>query len=248
VVGAAEGWGDAYVLARVGGKWEFAMQIKTWEAVRRVRISPDGRYIAVGTVDPYSTYRRRGLPGLLFYESPILMVFLNIRNVGRGLENLKWKGECEKGYDGIWCTAGKNVTIEVSPRIIRYVNGTRKIFTSWSGDVISSEPKITIFVNSPMSIIANWKTQYYVKVISAYGRPKGEGWYDKGAEATITISITEIKGVLYNKVFKGWKNQRGDIVSTSPTYTFTVNQPVILTAVWRAEDLAIDKELCRLYY
>jgi len=86
-----------------------------------------------------------------------------------------------------------------------------------------------------MSIIANWKTQYYVKVISEYGDPQGEGWYDEGSEATITISTTKIEGVLYNKVFKGWRNQSGDIVSTSPTYTFTVNQPVVLTAVWDQE-------------
>ena len=231
VVGAAEYGGNAYVLARVGDKWEFAMMINTWEAVRRVRISPDGRYIAIGTVDPYATYKRRGLPGLLFYESPIHMVFLNITGVSW---ELKW-GECERGYGGIWCVTGKNVTIEVSPQIVQYSDVIRKVFTSWSGDVISSEPKITIFVNSPMSIIANWKTQYYVKVISEYGDPQGEGWYDEGSEATITISTTKIEGVLYNKVFKGWRNQSGDIVSTSPTYTFTVNQPVVLTAVWDQE-------------
>jgi len=144
---------------------------------------------------------------------------------------VKWNGACERYYGGIWCTTGKNVTIEASPQIIQ-TNGTRMMFTSWGGDVISSEPKITIFVNSPMSIIAKWKTQHYVKVISEYGDPQGEGWYDEGTEATIMISTTKIEGVLYNKVFKGWKNQSGGIVSTSSTYTFTVNQPVILTAVW----------------
>jgi len=36
-------------------------------------------------------------------------------------------------------------------------------------------------------------------------------------------------------VFKGWRDQSGKVVSTSPTYTFTANQPVTLTAVWDQE-------------
>jgi len=233
VVGAAEGWGDAYILARVGNKWEVAMGINTWEAVRKVRLSPDGKYVAVGTVDPYATYRRRGLPGLLFYESPILRVLLDIRNARWSLERTHGSEPCEPswGWGGTWCRAGENVTVKVYP-FLEYANGTRKVFTSWSGDINSLEPKITIVVNSPMTIIANWKTQYYVKVYSEYGNPQGEGWYDKGAIATVTISTTKIEGIPYDKVFKGWRDQSGNIVSTSPTYTFTVNHPVTLTAVW----------------
>ena len=52
---------------------------------------------------------------------------------------------------------GSTVTLSVnSPTgfLIQY------IFTGWSGDITSSDPNITIVMNSPKTIIANWRADY----------------------------------------------------------------------------------------
>lgn len=54
----------------------------------------------------------------------------------------------------------------------------------------------------------------------------GAGTYKEGDEVTVTAE--DIEG----KVFKGWKDESGKIVSTNKSYTFTVNGETTLTAVY----------------
>lgn len=55
---------------------------------------------------------------------------------------------------------------------------------------------------------------------------KGGGTYKEGDEVTVTAE--DIEG----KVFKGWKDESGNIVSTNKSYTFTVSGEKNLTAVY----------------
>jgi photosystem II stability/assembly factor-like uncharacterized protein len=74
-----------------------------------------------------------------------------------------------------------------------------------------------------------------VSATTEHGNVSGVGWYKVGSTATITVSPTIVAdGIFTNYVFKGW-SVNGSIVSTSPSYTFIVNKPVTLTAVWRVE-------------
>lgn len=54
----------------------------------------------------------------------------------------------------------------------------------------------------------------------------GAGTYTQGESATVTTEDKE------GKVFKGWKDESGKIVSTEKSYTFTVNGETTLTAVY----------------
>ena len=54
----------------------------------------------------------------------------------------------------------------------------------------------------------------------------GAGTYTQGESATVTAEDKE------GKVFKGWKNESGKIVSTNKSYTFTVTEATTLTAVY----------------
>lgn len=54
----------------------------------------------------------------------------------------------------------------------------------------------------------------------------GAGTYTQGESATVTAEDKE------GKVFKGWKDESGKIVSTNKSYTFTVNGETTLTAVY----------------
>ena len=54
----------------------------------------------------------------------------------------------------------------------------------------------------------------------------GAGTYTQGESATVTAEDKE------GKVFKGWKDASGKIVSTNKSYTFTVTEATTLTAVY----------------
>ncbi len=58
----------------------------------------------------------------------------------------------------------------------------------------------------------------------------GEGTYLQGEEITITANSAP-----EGKVFKGWQNASGEIVSTSASYTFVVSSETTLTAVYEDE-------------
>lgn len=62
----------------------------------------------------------------------------------------------------------------------------------------------------------------------------GAGTYTQGDTVTITAEDKE------GKVFKGWKDESGNIVSTDKSYTFTVAEATTLTAVY--EDAPVAKK------
>ena len=63
-----------------------------------------------------------------------------------------------------WYDEGSNATIEIEP----YINDgeeARIAFESWTGDISSNLPTQTVAVTKPLSILANWKTQYEITLI-----------------------------------------------------------------------------------
>jgi uncharacterized repeat protein (TIGR02543 family) len=136
-----------------------------------------------------------------------------------------------------WYEVGINLTVLVPQTTIDCKNGTKRIFKGWyeNGSLISNELNLSIIADKPKTIVANWETEYEVKVSSDRGTVSGSGWYKAGTNATVTISPTQIeKDPFTNYVFEGWKVNE-TIVSTSPTYSFVVNKPISLTASWRTE-------------
>jgi len=93
----------------------------------------------------------------------------------------------------------------------------------------------SIYAASSASTTLTVTVRYRVEVFSEKGVAKGSGWYKPGATATVSITPTTIeKDFFTSYVFEGWLVE-GKIVSTSPTYSFTVDKPVTLVAGWRTE-------------
>ncbi len=63
----------------------------------------------------------------------------------------------------------------------------------------------------------------------------GGGTYKQGDEVTVTAEDKE------GKVFKGWKDESGKIVSTNKSYTFTVTEATTLTAVYEDKSSGGDE-------
>jgi uncharacterized repeat protein (TIGR02543 family) len=71
---------------------------------------------------------------------------------------------------------------------------------------------------------------YYLTVVSDYGDPQGEGWYDSGS--TATFSVTSPVGTIARHFFTGWG---GDSTATTPTVNILMDEPKTVTANWRTD-------------
>ncbi|RLE64189.1 MAG: hypothetical protein DRJ38_05970 [Thermoprotei archaeon] len=133
---------------------------------------------------------------------------------------------------------GTIVEISITPTTYEK-DGTRYTFTGWyfqDGTLASKEPMFNIKVTKDEKIYAKWAIEYKVEVYSRYGTVSGAGWYRAGSKASISVSPTKVEknGVQY--VFEGWMDENGRMISTSPTYTFTVNRPTVLVAKWTTSE------------
>lgn len=109
-------------------------------------------------------------------------------------------------------------------------SGSECVFNSWSdGNTQASREILGGGVYT-----ANYQTLYYLTVLSAYGNPQGEGWYEAGS--TATISVTSPQGGIIRQVFSSWS---GDFSTTTPTAFIYMNGPQTVTASWRTDYLLL---------
>ncbi len=107
---------------------------------------------------------------------------------------------------------------------------TQYLFTSWSDG--NASPLRTISQGGEYT--ANYLTQYYLTVESDYGNAQGEGWYNSGS--TAVVSVTSPQGLIIRQVFAAWS---GDSTATTPTTTILMDKPKAVTANWRTDYLQL---------
>jgi len=134
-----------------------------------------------------------------------------------------------------WHDEGTSVTTGTATAVIPSGSGTQYVFKTW---LVDGTPKlgnpITIVMDAPHTVTAEYKIQYKLTVNSQYGTTDGSGWHDSGstAEFSVTSSLPEsgIMGSLGVKyVFKSWT---GDSSATTPEATILMNSPKTVTALW----------------
>jgi hypothetical protein len=111
--------------------------------------------------------------------------------------------------------------------------GTKYLFVKWTVDATGTDyaKSDAIHMDGPKTAIAEWKTQYYLTVVSPYDTPGGMGWYDKDDTAYATLD-SGIVGLAPGKqaVFTGWT---GDASGTGLTSdAITMSGPKTATALW----------------
>ena len=109
---------------------------------------------------------------------------------------------------------------------------TGKVFDTWvvtgldTTGMDLTNPEITF--NMPASNVTFKATYRNLEnfVVTVEGGT-GAGTYKEGESVTVTANDPA-----EGKVFKGWKDESGEIVSTEKSYTFTVTEATTLTAVY----------------
>jgi len=106
--------------------------------------------------------------------------------------------------------------------------GTRYVFTSWNDGGAS----VSRAISHGGVYTANYKVQHQLVIESAWGEPEGQGWYDAGS--TATISVTSIEEPTTKHIFTGWS---GDYSGDTATASVVMSSPKAITANWRTDYL-----------
>ncbi len=136
-----------------------------------------------------------------------------------------------------WYDAGRQVTVTATSPSGIIPNSTRLIFQQWSGDYQSQSVNMTVSMVKPTTLTVNWKPQYYVNVISAAGSVTGAGWYDVGAQATISLQSSSVQtSASERQIFSGWS---GGASGQESTIKIAVNSPTKIEAKWTTQYLVV---------
>ena len=137
-----------------------------------------------------------------------------------------------------WYNAGSSANFSVTSPA-NELNGTRYVFTQWTGDYSGSSESGSITMNAPKQVVASWKTQYYLTVTSTHDTPQGQNWYNSGAMAnfSVTTPADESGGIRYR--FTNWS---GDYSGTNSSASITMNAAKQVTANWQTQYLLTTSE------
>ncbi len=137
-----------------------------------------------------------------------------------------------------WFDAGSIVQI-IAPNILQSSPDTRQQLTGWSIDgsdiyVVSRQESSNfkspaIHVSSMHTIDLDYKTQYFIKLTSNFGRALGTGWYDSGTIAD--ISVIPGDDFLVKHEFTGWS---GPVIGNGDQESANIiaDSPKTLAANW----------------
>ena len=118
-----------------------------------------------------------------------------------------------------------------APMIVQGSVGERYVFIGWS-DGVNSDPR-QLFLTRPTAVTALYRTEYYLSVQSDEWQVVGEGWYEKGTQATVAVSpiitVPSFLGFTDEYRFNDWS---GGSNSTSYILTLTMDGPKQINATW----------------
>ncbi len=132
-----------------------------------------------------------------------------------------------------WYGEGAAVQLKASSPVDEG-NSTRKVFINWSGDLTSESTEVTIAMMGPRTIIANWRTEYELRVLSERGKPSGQGWISAGETAKFSVEPMVSSGTGVRYVFAKWT---GDYDGFSCEGSVVMNCPKTVSAAWRTQYL-----------
>lgn len=135
-----------------------------------------------------------------------------------------------------WYNNLTNAYATLATGIVDHGNGTRSVFTQWSGDASGNNyaQSNPIYMDKAKNVTANWKTQYYLTANSAQGTVDGAGWYDSGANAYATVTPLTVSGPAGTQyLFTQWTGDASG--ATSSSNPITMNAPKTATANWKIQ-------------
>jgi uncharacterized repeat protein (TIGR02543 family) len=193
-----------------------------WELPFETTRIRDGSYLI--TINVVDAFRNLGEETVEFsvLNAPTISILTQYSGVQLIVNEEEYRTD-SNGYISI--TAQTPIyTIEVQP-LIELSAESRAMFLEWE-DETQSNPR-TISASLDTTLMARYRTQHLLTIISPHGYPVGGGWYDEGTEAV--FSVTSPIGLIPQHFFTGWS---GDSDASSHTSRIIMDGPKTVTANW----------------
>ena len=118
--------------------------------------------------------------------------------------------------------------------------GEQYAFASWtgsgSGSYSGNSSSASCQMDAPVTESASWGTQYYVTIVSSYGYPTGEGWYNADTLATFGVTTPFSCGSGIQYLLSSWSGSGAGSYSGSAAFnSVTVNNAITETASWTTQ-------------
>ena len=133
-----------------------------------------------------------------------------------------------------WFNAGSTASISIPSQTVSQNPGSQLVFSGWTVDGSSSQggSTLSLQMNAPHVVVAQYTQQYYLTVQSPQGVVSGQGWYNAGSNAPISVSTPPSPMFGVNWVFDGWQ---GSTQSSTQSTTVLMNGPMTVTATWHQD-------------
>jgi hypothetical protein len=124
-----------------------------------------------------------------------------------------------------------------APTVVNISAGSRVLFNGWAGDVVSSDPIISLKVDYPLSIEATWRTQHLLSLSfrDKAGRSISPSW----------VKLSGPRGVLNLTSYEAWVDE-GEWKIEKVWYKGVDVCPVLDASYYVSKPLAIDVP-CEVY-
>jgi ribosomal protein L37E len=143
-----------------------------------------------------------------------------------------------------WYNAGDTVPLAISSQTVGGSDGTRLNFNGWSVDGNNQGGSaLNLQMNTPHTVTAQYTQQYYLKIVTDQGVASGEGWYDAGSYAQISVSNPPNPSYGVSVIFNGWQ---GDSQSATQSTSVMVNGPKVVTATWRTDSTVLYETIAAI--
>src|SRR5208283_250753 len=133
-----------------------------------------------------------------------------------------------------WFNAGSTASISVPSQTVSQNPGSQLVFNGWTVDGSSNQggSTLSLQMNSPHVVVAQYTQQYYLTVQSPQGVTSGQGWYNAGSNAQLSVTTPPSPMFGVNWVFDGWQ---GSMQSSTQSATVVMNGPMTVTATWHQD-------------
>src|SRR5208282_5665462 len=137
-----------------------------------------------------------------------------------------------------WFNSGSTASVSVPSQTVSQNAGSQLVFNGWVVDGSSNQggSTLSLQMNSPHTVVAQYAQQYYLTVQSPQGVTSGQGWYNAGSNAQISVSTPPSPMFGVNYVFDGWQ---GSMQSSSQSTTVLMNGPMTETATWHQDSTVL---------
>ena len=127
-----------------------------------------------------------------------------------------------------------NMTVPVT---VEFNNETRLEFSRWSDGF--AVPNRTVKISASTTYEAIYVKQYQLRINGYANSALGQGWYDAGSNATVSVADTEpmsgILGLLGGKLrFQAWYEEN-KFLTNSSVGMIVMDRPHTLTVLWQAD-------------